>query len=479
MSQSLYTAMGGISAAQTSLNVISNNIANINTTAFKSSSTHFSDVFSTTISSGSVSTASTGGTNPIQVGVGVKVSAVTKDFTSGSWISTGSSTDLMIQGGGFFTVTDGASTFYTRAGDFSFDESGNLVTTNGNRVLGTDSIMSTSTSDATVTVPLSICANVEGNKNIGSEMVTNLNGLDNNITQGEFTVTVSDGTNTVDVLVNLSKADLGDTMNNLTTSLNTKVNFDNSAGTPKYVVKGIVAKAVDGKITFDMTNATLDYKGAGAVAVKTLDFSTPATAVVVGDGISNFVTQAALKGALPNAGIYSSKVMDSTVSVSQLSSASESISETSETINSDGSIQVTYQDGSTLSVQLGTDHSTYEFMYTTAGNTKITGSKCMVDANVAEPANFAIQLATVTNTDGLISVGNNSFRAGPNSGDVVYTVAGQMGAGKMESGGLEASNVDLSGEFSDMILAQRAVQANSRVFSTTSTIMDTIVNMGR
>jgi len=479
MSQSLYTAMGGISAAQTSLNVISNNIANINTTAFKSSSTHFSDVFSTTISSGSVSTASTGGTNPIQVGVGVKVSAVTKDFSSGSWIATGSATDLMIQGPGFFTVTDGPSTFYTRAGDFSFDESGNLVTTNGNKVLGTDSIMSTATSKQTVTVPLSICANVEGNANIGSELVADLNGIDSNITEGEFVVRVSDGTDQVNVLINLSAADLAGTMNNLTGSLTTKVNQTVVSGGVTYIVGNIGVSATNGKIEFDMSAATLKVGAAAAGPVTEMEFSTPATAIVPGDGISNFVTLTSLRGSTPIAGSYSSKIMDSTVSVSQLSSANQSITKTSQTINSDGSIQVTYQDGSTLSVQLGTDKSTYEFMYTTAGNTKITGNKCMVDTNVAEPANFAIQLATITNTDGLISVGNNAFRAGPNSGDVVYTVAGQMGAGKMESGGLEASNVDLSQEFSNMILAQRAVQANSRVFSTTSTIMDTIVNMGR
>ena len=71
------------------------------------------------------------------------------------------------------------------------------------------------------------------------------------------------------------------------------------------------------------------------------------------------------------------------------------------------------------------------------------------------------------------------FSAGPNCGDIIYSVGNKMGLGNVSSGGLEASNVDLSAQFSAMILAQRAVQANSRVFSTTSNIMDTIVNMGR
>ena len=122
---------------------------------------------------------------------------------------------------------------------------------------------------------------------------------------------------------------------------------------------------------------------------------------------------------------------------------------------------------------------TYQFLYTTAEGVAITGSSCVVDPNLAKPANFVLQVAGITNTDGLLAVGSNLFKAGPNSGDVVYSVGGQMGLGKLASGGLEASNVDLSQELSNMILAQRAIQANSRVFTTTSNIMDVINQMGR
>ena len=90
-----------------------------------------------------------------------------------------------------------------------------------------------------------------------------------------------------------------------------------------------------------------------------------------------------------------------------------------------------------------------------------------------------MQMATITNTEGLVSVGSNLYESGPNTGDIVFTVAGEMGTGKVASGGLEASNVDLSKELSNMILAQRAIQANSRVFTTTSNIMDVITQMGR
>ncbi len=454
MSQSLYTAMGGISAATTQLQVVSNNVANINTTAFKSSSVTFSDVFSRTLSSGSVATDSNGGTNPVQIGVGVQVSAVSKDFSTGSWVSTGQDTDLMIEGSGFFTVTDGTSVFYTRAGDFSFDEDGNLVTSDGYKVLGTNSIMSTTTSQNTVSVPLSICADVEGNASIGTIGVNNLNNLDNNFTAGDFTIT-STGAAGATYTISLDATDLDGDVNELVAAIQNDIGDE--------VATGITVECSDGQITF-----TID--GGNATS---LEFNTPTV------DASNFVTQTELKGSAPNGGVYSSKNLDYTANISQLSSASEAISETSETINSDGSVQVTYNDGSILSVQLGEDNTTYEFIYTTADNVKITGTKCNVESDVAEPANFVIQLGTITNTNGLMSKGSNLFEAGPNSGDIVYTVAGEMGAGYIESGGLEASNVNLSSELSNMILAQRAIQANSRVFTTTTNVMDTITQMGR
>lgn len=471
MSQALYTAMGGINAATTSLQVISNNIANINTTSFKKSAVGFSDVFYRTMSSGSVATNSAGGTNPVQIGVGTKVSSISKDFTTGSWVSTGKSTDLMIEGSGFFAVTDGNSTFYTRAGSFSFDEDGNLVTAEGYKILGTDTIMSTTKSATSVKVPLSICADVAGNPNVGAVNVTNLNNIDSNITQGDFEVSFTymnaGVATTITRTVTLTAADLAGTTSNLASRIQGYLNIASGGHT----VAGLTVTASGGKINFGTAAATVDGNAVTATA-----FATPLSGAT---GVSNFVTQTGLKGATATAGVYSTKTLDEVVTISQLSSASQAISETAETINGDGSIQVTYNDGSILSVQLGADKSTYEFIYTTSEGTKISGTKCSVDTNVAKASNFVIQLATITNTNGLLSMGSNLYEAGPNSGSIVYTVAGEMGAGKLESGGLEASNVDLSEELSNMILAQRAVEANSRVFTTTSDVMSTIVQMGR
>lgn len=456
MSQSLYTSMGGISAAQTNLNVISNNIANLNTTAFKTSTVNFSDVFSRTISSGSVATSSSGGTNPIQIGVGVKVSAVSKDFTSGSWIATGKNTDLMIQGSGLFAVqssTDG-QIYFTRAGDFSFDEQGNLVTSSGYKVLGTDTKLSSVSTGETVYVPQSIIANPVGNPNMGTKAVSALNNA--GITSGDFIVTPSMGATVgTPVTINISQTDLNDptyTMTDLVTDINTDL-----AGS------GVTASISSGRLVFTTNGTTAD----------SATFTNPTT------GASNFVVETGLNNAVIAAGAYTSNILDYSVDVTQVTSASSAVSVSSYNINSDGSIQATYSNGDTLAVELGSDGYSYQFVYTTSKGVKISGTDCNVDPNVAVPANFVIQMASVTNTDGLIAVGSNLYKSGPNSGDLMYTVGGSMGLGKIQSGGLEASNVDLSKEFSNMILAQRAVEANSRVFTTTSDVMSTVVQMGR
>lgn len=462
MSQALYTSMSGINAGTTQIQVISNNVANINTTAFKASSVNFSDVYSTTISYGSVASGMSGGTNPVQIGVGVKTSAISKDFSSGSVISTGKETDLMIQGKGFFAVrsTDN-QIYYTRAGDFSWDNKGNLVTSSGYKVMGTDNIYKATTSGHTVYVPNSIISVVGGNAAVGATMVSDLNGLDTNITEGIFTVRSTVAGVTADYPIDLRAQDLDGDVTELVARINSQL------GTADIVASASTAGA-PGRITF----TTADDSNITALQIG-----------IVGD-VSNFSAATGLNNSAPTVPVagslrYASNVLDWSCRVTDVTSAAIATSVNSISINQDGSIQATYQNGDTLSVKLRADGETYEFVYTTEEGVEISGSSLDVTANVAVPANFVIQLATVTNTDGLLSVGNNLFKAGPNSGTIGYTVGNQMGAGGIASGSLESSNVDLSEELSNMILAQRAVQANSRVFTTTSNVLETVTNMGR
>jgi len=136
MLRSLFAGISGLRVNQTMLDVTGNNIANANTTGFKSSSTVFEDTLSQMLTASSGASAQRGGTNPIQVGLGVQLAATNTNFNQGAAQTTGRSTDLMIQGDGMFVVKKGNETLYSRAGAFTFDNTGTLVSPNGNRVQG-------------------------------------------------------------------------------------------------------------------------------------------------------------------------------------------------------------------------------------------------------------------------------------------------------------------------------------------------------
>lgn len=131
MIRSLNAAISGLKNHQTKMDVIANNIANVNTTAYKSSSVSFQDVFSQTIKPASEPTTVAGGTNPQQIGLGVTTAAIEADFTSSSIDTTGRPLDLALDGDGFFVVNDGSGTYFTRAGNFSLDSDENIVNPNG------------------------------------------------------------------------------------------------------------------------------------------------------------------------------------------------------------------------------------------------------------------------------------------------------------------------------------------------------------
>ncbi|MGY1736680.1 flagellar hook protein FlgE [Geodermatophilus sp. SYSU D00684] len=136
MLRSMFSAISGLRAHQTKLDVTGNNIANVNTVGFKSSQTVFEDTLSQVIRNGSSPTAETGGTNPAQVGLGVRVAGVTTNFGQGSTQNTGRATDFMISGDGFFVTRAGNENLFTRAGSFDYDGAGNLVTPDGAQLQG-------------------------------------------------------------------------------------------------------------------------------------------------------------------------------------------------------------------------------------------------------------------------------------------------------------------------------------------------------
>ena len=136
MLRSMFSAISGLRAHQTKLDVTGNNIANVNTVGFKASQTVFQDTLSQVIRAGGAPAQNRGGTNPAQVGLGVKVAAITTNWNQGATQSTGRATDFMIEGDGFFVTRAGNEQLYTRAGSFDFDGTGKLVTPDGSILQG-------------------------------------------------------------------------------------------------------------------------------------------------------------------------------------------------------------------------------------------------------------------------------------------------------------------------------------------------------
>ncbi|WP_067473303.1 flagellar hook-basal body complex protein [Actinomadura hibisca] len=136
MLRSLYSGISGLSVHQQKMDVTANNIANVNSVGFKTSQTIFEDTLSQMVRAGGAPGADTGGTNPAQVGLGVRMAGISTNFGQGAAQTTGRTTDLMIQGDGFMVVRNGGEDVYTRAGSFSFDAAGVLVSPDGNPVRG-------------------------------------------------------------------------------------------------------------------------------------------------------------------------------------------------------------------------------------------------------------------------------------------------------------------------------------------------------
>ncbi|PLS01450.1 flagellar hook-basal body complex protein [Neobacillus cucumis] len=139
MLRSLNSSVSGMKAFQNKLDVIGNNIANVNTVGFKKSRIMFQDVLSQTVRGSSTPSGNAGGTNPVQIGLGVKTATVDTIHTAGSPTTTNLSSDLYIDGNGFFAVqNDNGSKYLTRAGNFTLDANGDLVTPQGYKVLQAD-----------------------------------------------------------------------------------------------------------------------------------------------------------------------------------------------------------------------------------------------------------------------------------------------------------------------------------------------------
>ena len=418
MTQGLYSAVSGIRANQTRMNVIANNIANVNTLGFKGSMANFATVFASTISGGTPPNGLLGGTNPRQVGNGVVVSEIASNWNQGGTQFTGRNTEFMIQGDGFFAVervdtnNGNASTdFYlTRAGNFNLDSDGNLVTSAGNRVRGTSQVNGTATATlGRVNIPLEF-------------LITKSLDVNNNV-QDVFYSPVGTTAAQIDAdfqaEVGYDPVALGGSYNTVTAELRS------------------FSIGVDGSVT-----AT--YSNGDQVTVRTDRISITA-AQVAGDPtlIRREIVHRPYEG-----GAYASMTW----------SAQDN----------------QYGDGT---LGNGTPAGMVRQASATPGRWVFDGGVVggPTGGDPMEGMQLQMQSATVTNPAGLMYDGSNNFIIGANSGDTNFGVAGNGARGSILAGALESSNVDMSAEFTNMIVTQRGIEAASRVIRSQSEILQTII----
>lgn len=203
--RSLFSGVSGLKAHQTGMDVIGNNIANVNTTGFKSSRTTFADTLSQTLTGASAPGDTVGGTNPKQIGLGTGVASIDLLFTDGSVQSTGKNTDLCLSGNGLFVVKNGNQTYYTRDGAFEFDSAGNYVLpSSGLYVQGwmaTDGVLSTNGSAGNITIPAgksmasksSSVATYANNLNAAALTIKSITGGENAVGATKTYTTAADG----------------------------------------------------------------------------------------------------------------------------------------------------------------------------------------------------------------------------------------------------------------------------------------------
>jgi len=434
---SFFIPLTGLESDSTALNTIANDLSNMNTTAFKTQSTNFSDLFYQQVG------ASASG-DPIQVGAGVKVSANETDFTQGSVNSTGNVSNVALNGNGFFVVSSGNGSYeYTRDGDFSEDTNGNLVTAGGQTVMGYPAVGGVVTTDSpltAITIPVSGQVQ-EPQATTAFSMTANLDSDTAGVTSFPAQVTVYDS---------LGESHIATVTYTPGATENTW-NYSVALPAADYSTSGanVVPAAITGTLTFNQDGNLTQVQPTGAanpsdvgtaahdVSSIALNFN-PAATNVLADGAVGLNIQWNLLGP------------SGTPTISQVDTAS---AVTATTPNG-------YPSGECQGFTIGTDGT-------------VTASY----SNGQQQNVGQLALANVTNLQGLQLLGNGNYATTLASGTASVGASGTAGLATMTDSSLEASNVNISSEFSDLIIAQRAFEANAKSITTFDTVTQDTINM--
>jgi flagellar hook protein FlgE len=424
---SIYTALTGINNASTAMNVIGDNLANMNTTAFKSGSANFSELLA-----GLSGTSSTG--DPISMGLGSTLSGVDNNWSQGTINSTGNSMDAAINGNGFFVVSTNGGMGFTRAGQFSFDQDGNLLSSDGFQLLGYPAVNGTiDTSGALQPINIKEGQIVPGTATTSLTVSANLDAQGSTFSSSVQVYDSLGKAHTVDLTFTKIGQDPATSNNEWSWSATIPATDTGGASTDPAVLVGS-----------SLTSGELEFDGNGKLVVADPTAANPTLELPNGttfaDGANDMNVTFNLWDSQGNTFI-TNYASDSTVSSSsQNGFASSALTNIS--INSDGVIM-----GSTASGQ---------------------------SIPMAQLA-----LADFPNVGGLEKYQGSTFVAFSSSGDPSIGIAGTGGRGTITGSSLEQSNVDMAQEFVDLIVAQRAYQANSRVISTWDQLVQDSLNLIR
>jgi flagellar hook protein FlgE len=412
-------SLSGIDASSQELNVIANNIANSETTGFKTSTVAFSDVYAT----GSLNLDST------QSGEGVSVAAVDQQFTQGNITQTGNNLDLAISGQGFFTVQDSSGYYYTRNGNFSVNNAGQVVNST-NQTLQVYPPLAAGGFNTGSLTPLTLSSS-ESAPNPTANIAVNLN-LPANATPPTDTPFSPTDPNSY---TQTTSTTVYDSLGNP----HTATFYYIATGTPN---QWNVAMTVDGNaVTPSPADPNNPYNE------QPLDFSTAGAITTPANG--QFVEPA-----------YTPVNSTGQPSASPLTL----------TVNMTGTTQ--------YGTAFGVNSISQDGYSTGALATISTGANGIVSANYTNGRSVPLgqlAIANFANPQGLAPVGNSNWAQTAASGAAVNGTAGSASLGTIQSGALESSNVDVTAELVNMISAQRSFQANAQMITTESQITQTIL----
>ncbi|MCL5028270.1 MAG: flagellar hook protein FlgE [Bacteroidetes bacterium] len=559
---SLFSGVSGLQNLQAMMDVIGNNIANVDTIGFKGSRVTFSDTFNDFIKSGTNPTNSSGGTNSFQIGLGMKINSIDRNWNQGTFERTGITTDLALQGPGMFILKSNGQNFYSRAGAFEFDSNGKLVDPQNGAVVqgkvanGLGQIPQGTTIqdiviDKNLKLPAIKTANVSWGGNLQSSSPvtrTNTVDLEGNLqmpspaaagTYPGAAYSASDIYNQNGDAYTLRSWYTRDNSNNWT--LNYDIySADNKTQLASFSGPKSQAMTLDSNGNFtiatpNITDSTDNLNFNFGVSTLTHSIGTSSVTAVVNNG----ETPTPVIGSVT---IYDSLGNPHTLTVeydhidsnkwswkASIPSADGQLSTPSQgqiIFDPNGTIQsVLYQNSSTVPTTyspVSTTPPNPQFTFTPAngseaqpltlnfgsGTSGITQtslssqiaaltqdgspSATLSNLNIDQYGNIVgvfsngnsrtlgqIMVATFTNLNGLVSSGDNLYSVAANSGDPRIDTPGQNSATTIQSGALEQSNVDLSNEFTKMIVSQRGFQANARVITTADSLLQEITNLIR